>query len=47
MKEEIRLMPKSLAHRMFFLRRAAERAENPEFKELWENKQKELLENNS
>ena len=40
-------MPKSLAYRMFFLRRATERAENPEFKELWENKQKELLENNS
>ncbi len=34
---------KSLVKRTFFLRQAAERATDPEFKALWERKKSELL----
>jgi len=31
--------------RVFFLNRAMERAQNPEFKDLWKRKKEELLKN--
>ena len=31
--------------RVFFLNRAMERAQNPEFKDLWKSKKEELLKN--
>ena len=34
---------KSLTRRIFFLRRAEERAQNPEMKKLWESKKNELM----
>ena len=34
---------KSLTRRIFFLKRAEERAQNPEMKELWESKKDELM----
>ena len=39
------LLKKSLTRRIFFLRQAQERAQNPEMKKLWESKKEELLTN--
>jgi hypothetical protein len=36
-------LKKSLTRRIFFLKRAEERAQNPEMKELWESKKDELM----
>ena len=39
----IRVEPKSLTRRIFFLRQAQERAQDPEMKKLWESKKDELM----
>ena len=44
-KNKIKLPVKSPVRRVFYLNRAAERAQNPEFKKLWLNKKAELLRN--
>ena len=36
---------KETEKRLFFLNRAMERAQNPEFKDLWKRKKEELLKN--
>ena len=38
-------MNKELVKKVFFLNRAMERAQNPEFKDLWKRKKEELLKN--
>jgi hypothetical protein len=43
--KEIRLPVKSPVRRAFFLTRAMNRAQNPEFKKLWADKKAELLRN--
>ena len=40
---EIEFYKKSLVKRIYFLRQAQERAQNPEMKELWESKKDELM----
>jgi len=42
-KKEIRVEKRDPAKRIFFLNRAAERAQNPEFKKLWLKKKEQLL----
>ena len=44
-KKEIKLELKDPIRRVFFLNRAAERAQNLEFKKLWLDKKAELLRN--
>ena len=39
----IRLEPKSLTKRIFCLRQAMNRAQDPEMKKLWESKKYELM----
>jgi|TARA_B100000530_G_C15550630_1_gene326375 hypothetical protein len=41
MKNEF--LKQSLTKRIFFLRRAEERAQDPEMKKLWESKKNELM----
>jgi len=36
---------KEIDRRLFFLNRAMERAQNPEWKDLWKRKKEELLKN--
>ncbi len=38
-------MNNEIKKRVFFLNRAMERAQNPEFKDLWKRKKEELLKN--
>jgi|TARA_B100000927_G_C16319094_1_gene410615 hypothetical protein len=45
MFDEIEYYKKSIVKRIFFLRQAQERAQNPEMKKLWESKKEELLTN--
>jgi len=45
MFDEIEYYKKSLVKRIFFLRQAEQRAQNPEMKKLWESKKQELLTN--
>jgi len=45
MFNEIEYYKKSLVKRIFFLRQAEQRAQNPEMKKLWESKKQELLTN--
>jgi|TARA_Y100000361_G_C11028956_1_gene273705 hypothetical protein len=40
---ENNFLRKSLTRRIFFLRRAEERAQDPEMKKLWESKKNELM----
>ena len=44
-KKEIKVELKNPIRRVFFLNRAAERAQNLEFKKLWLDKKAELLRN--
>lgn len=37
------LLKKSLSRRIFFLKRAEERAQNPDMKKLWETKKDQLM----
>ena len=37
------LQKKSLVKRIFFLRQAQERTQNPEWKAMWESKKEELM----
>jgi len=45
MFDEIEYYKKSLVKRIFFLRQAEQRAQNPEMKKLWDSKKQELLTN--
>ena len=38
-------MNNEIEKRVFFLKRAMERAQNPEFKDLWKSKKEELIKN--
>ena len=38
-------MNKEIKRKVFFLNRAMERAQNPEWKDLWKRKKEELLKN--
>ena len=39
----LRVERKSITKRIFFLRQAQERAQDPEMKKLWESKKEELM----
>ena len=39
----LKVEPKSLTKRIFFLRQAMNRAQDPEMKKLWESKKDELM----
>jgi hypothetical protein len=41
----VKLPPRNPHRRIFYLTRAENRAQNPEFKELWKRKKEELLKN--
>ena len=45
MNKETEKWSETTARRVFFLNRAMERAQNPEFKDLWKRKKEELLKN--